>query len=655
MNKEQILDNFLKYYAQILKQNPDLTLYQDTFYYELMNYGLTNEEIKDNNISNYFLDWTTHFKNSNLYVGQITPQPGFCQFVNKEGFNQYSNIKIYLSFNKKEIKSCVNQIFDYINKNNMATRSKVSHTIRSDSVVIRLNKIEDAKQFLEYINNDNYLKSCSKKVNPFLINDGIAGLAYDRKISYNAVLAFLLEKYFNQIQNYDEVNLSNFKQFVNTYYNSIFIQKDSLPEFLYEKEVQSNIHGFSSIGDLITNYFEVIGLIKMSLDKDTTLHNYYNYIKNCQNVTYIQKVKDLYSKYINKNYNISITEKRQIFNKYLDYAFNNYNDIELTNQIQNFLKGQINSLSKNNKYYNSMINHILPNDIISITNNNLNNYIKDRYTKIKKKSIDKKEMLLNAYLDYAIATYGFKKTIDFIENYYLLGREDVITREHNFRDLFTKYLSPVDILNITKFNLNNYIINKYPECVNEDNPQILLSDAITYTINKYGKVHGQLALQKLLEGDSSYISNGNDNYRDRINLFPINVYKHLVSNIIKENKSNISNQEFVISKLCKTAVTENNIISNEILKQLQEEIKKAMGKYGLRYGNQLVNELLMGNTNLLLISEESKLLSSIPKEDIIKATYILLDGYNNAENNDICKYIVSQNLENLNTTNNIHK
>lgn len=655
MYKEQILDNFLKYYAQILKQNPDLTLYQDTFYYELMNYGLTNEEIKDNNISNYFLGWTTHFKNSNLYVGQITPQPGFCQFVNKEGFNQYSNLKIYLSFNKKEIKSCVNQIFDYINKNNMATRSKVSHTIRSDSVVIRLNKIEDAKQFLEYINNDNYLKSCAKKVNPFLINDGIAGLAYDRKISYNAVLAFLLEKYFKQIQNYDEVNLSNFKQFVNTYYNSVFIQKDSLPEFLYEKEVQRNFHGFSSIGDLITNYFEVIGLIKMSLDKDTTLHNYYNYIKNCQNITYIQKVKDLFSKYINKNYNISIEEKTQIFNNYLDYSFNNYNDIELTNQIQKFLTGQIDLLSKNNKYYNSLINHILPSDINNITNNNLNDYIKDRYTKTKKKSIDKKEMLLNAYLDYAIATYGFKKTINLLKNYYLLGREDAITREHNFRDLFTKYLSPVDIMNITKNNLNNYILIKYPECVNEDNPQIILSDAITYTINKYGKAHGQLALQKLLEGDSTYISSGNNSYRDRINLFPKNVYKHLVSNIIKENKSNISNQEFVINKLFKADVLEDNIISNGILKQLQEEIKKAMRKYGLRYGNQLVNELLIGNTNLLLVSEESKLLSSIPKEDIIKATYILLDGYNNDKNNDICKYIVSQHIENLTTTNNMHK
>lgn len=107
-------------------------------------------------------------------------------------------MKIYLSFSKEDVFECVNMIFDYIDQNELSTLSKVADVRRSDEVVLRMSNVEDAKKLLEFINNNEYLSTRAKPVNPFLIKSGVAGLANDRLLSYNETLSFIIAEYFKK-------------------------------------------------------------------------------------------------------------------------------------------------------------------------------------------------------------------------------------------------------------------------------------------------------------------------------------------------------------------------------------------------------------------------------------------------------------------------
>lgn len=44
MNNPVEIEDFLKYYAKIYKQNPNLPIVRDTIYYGLATYGISEEE-----------------------------------------------------------------------------------------------------------------------------------------------------------------------------------------------------------------------------------------------------------------------------------------------------------------------------------------------------------------------------------------------------------------------------------------------------------------------------------------------------------------------------------------------------------------------------------------------------------------------------------
>lgn len=85
-----------------------------------------------------FPNWINHFQNTNLHVFESDMQKGFLQFHTSTGRNTEGHVKLYVTFSKENMESCVIRIFDYINQNNFATYSKVSDVVRSDSVVLRM-------------------------------------------------------------------------------------------------------------------------------------------------------------------------------------------------------------------------------------------------------------------------------------------------------------------------------------------------------------------------------------------------------------------------------------------------------------------------------------------------------------------------------------
>lgn len=104
-----------------------------------------------------FFYWINHFQNSNLMVYVNAMQQKFLQFYRSNGVHVEECIKIYVTFAKKDMEECVIRIFEYISKNKFITDSKVTDSIRSDSVVIKDDNFDEANKIINFINNDSYL------------------------------------------------------------------------------------------------------------------------------------------------------------------------------------------------------------------------------------------------------------------------------------------------------------------------------------------------------------------------------------------------------------------------------------------------------------------------------------------------------------------
>ena len=60
MGRTERMDWFLKYYAKVCKQNPDVRINKSTIYAGLMDYGLSQDE-KRKRIRPLFNKWIDHF------------------------------------------------------------------------------------------------------------------------------------------------------------------------------------------------------------------------------------------------------------------------------------------------------------------------------------------------------------------------------------------------------------------------------------------------------------------------------------------------------------------------------------------------------------------------------------------------------------------
>ena len=129
-------NNFIMYMAKIYMQNPYLEINNDTIYSELMRYGISDAELKNNSLLNEFTNLKNHYNKGNVRAFVHPGQVNFLQLWNVKGEVQPENlIKIYLSFPKENMEECVQIIFDYIDRNNISSHSKLANKIRSDSVV----------------------------------------------------------------------------------------------------------------------------------------------------------------------------------------------------------------------------------------------------------------------------------------------------------------------------------------------------------------------------------------------------------------------------------------------------------------------------------------------------------------------------------------
>lgn len=424
MNNNEI-NKFITDMAKIYMQNPYLEIKSDTIYYELMRYGISDAELKNKSLLNEFTNLKNHYNKGNVRAFVHPGQVNFLQLWNVKGEVQPENlIKIYLSFPKENMEECVQIIFDYIDRNNISSHSKLANKIRSDSVVLRLENQNDAASVINFINSNAYLCSKAKPTNPFVGKHGICGFAYDEEMSYNSVVSDVLSEYLNDLKNKNmlmNASVNDFYKFVRNSYQNIFIDMTKLQEFIEKENYNGTNTRFRSVGHQINNRRKIEEMLLYKLSGNLDINQYfhlYNRFKdnsicsqteNIYNDAY-RKIQERKSEQYQKNLNI----KRGILNSYIEYELSQNQENQLYLQLDAFInEGRYTFITRTNGFRDAFVNsNITGNDVIVITNNNIREYIKKykenkkvlyEYNKFKDSSI---EYFKNYGKDYFVKSFS---------------------------------------------------------------------------------------------------------------------------------------------------------------------------------------------------------------------------------------------------------
>ena len=276
MNRQDNINKFLLYCKKLIMSNRSSMSRYD-FYDLFQRYGISNYDVAPA-YGQIFSSWLDRYKetdNINVYVSE--QQRGFLQFSNSH--HKSNHLKIYLSISPQHLEKVGNIIFDYLAEHDLGHQSKVAKMDRSDVIVLRLEDLNDAPFVLNYINSNPYIKSVARAVNPFSMDCGVTGITYDGLLSYNMTVSLMLENYFNEKINsntLNDVSVSDFKNFVNTYYQDVFVNRNKLNDFINQEEVKDEISRIKRSKPyenrveekILINYMHVINNLNTSLDSN---------------------------------------------------------------------------------------------------------------------------------------------------------------------------------------------------------------------------------------------------------------------------------------------------------------------------------------------------------------------------------------------------
>ncbi len=447
------MEEFLKYHAKLYKQNPGLKIKKETIYNDLMNYELQNDEVGQS-LAKYFDDWQYRFRGRKVNVFYSFQQPRFLQF-HYNAYKKKDHVKIYLSFSKEDVFECVNMIFDYIDQNELSTLSKVADVRRSDEVVLRMSNVEDAKKLLEFINNNEYLSTRAKPVNPFLIKSGVAGLANDRLLSYNETLSFIIAEYFKKVEDYDKVSLLDFRRFVVNYHNNVFASGNEYENFSNSDIFLDYKDTYPKVSDRMANFYQVFHTIILALDSKTKLEDFFNHVSMCQDNTRFSKLSEYFSNMEEKLPSSAYTnnDKAKLFNEYLMHAKNKYGAANVIVYINSYLDGNENAITRDNNFRDLFVKNLTPNDILRITNNDVKGYINKLFN-IKENNNDEIISLFVRAIYETQAKYGAAQACHAIRMISHNNLSYITNGNGNYRDKLSEYS-----YNELIAAVNNYIMS----------------------------------------------------------------------------------------------------------------------------------------------------------------------------------------------------
>ena len=318
-----------------------------------------------------------------------------------------------------------------------------------------MSNVEDAKKLLEFINNNEYLSTRAKPVNPFLIKSGVAGLANDRLLSYNETLSFIIAEYFKKVEDYDKVSLLDFRRFVVNYHNNVFASGNEYENFSNSDIFLDYKDTYPKVSDRMANFYQVFHTIILALDSKTKLEDFFNHVSMCQDNTRFSKLSEYFSNMEEKLPSSAYTnnDKAKLFNEYLMHAKNKYGAANVIVYINSYLDGNENAITRDNNFRDLFVKNLTPNDILRITNNDVKGYINKLFN-IKENNNDEIISLFVRAIYETQAKYGAAQACHAIRMISHNNLSYITNGNGNYRDKLSEYSYDELIAAV-----NNYIMS----------------------------------------------------------------------------------------------------------------------------------------------------------------------------------------------------
>ena len=579
-DRQRKIDDFLKFFRDICKQNPDYELNHNNVYSELINLGLPDDE-KKKLIEDSFNKWITHFENDpicNVFVSAHWQY--FCQFISAD--NQANNadehLKVYVPLDSEHVERGAIEIFEFLSNNNISHLSKIGKYIRFDNVVIRLINPEDLKKLLNFIDNNKYIQEGLLPANPFLFSLNGIPLASDGRLSFNSTIADLIKLYINdKAKNniLDTVGVEDFYDFVENYYKNAFSSAQGLKKLAKDFD-----HSCISRG--LVNYKNVFELFLKSSRSDFTLDDYIAHYRECSNSEIeedqIEKVSNILMGIpqdgVIKNglreskKSMSKEEIDALLLQIIDVMTEKYKDqYAVINSIQNYLLiGNAAFITRDRNLRSIVCESTFREDLSQIIKENGTNLISYAQNLLRKEKssdyITESDVILQIFniLQAMSSEQGYNFAFANLANFIMTGNPMLLTRNFGLRERIVNSSFRSDVLNILqkrKMTISDYL--NFISNSDENNKELYFEQAILETYRKYedkfqrnesnfnGIDFVAYSILKLIKTGNyrgfTRDNNARKNLQDNVSLN--DVLEIIANSVGKENFYQISQDEFI--------------------------------------------------------------------------------------------------------------
>lgn len=266
---------------------------KNQIYYELCVYGLSDEEKESENLLAEDQDkLLASYKHKPFSVcGKAN---GFLVFRDQDVEEMRARkidkeaIKLYIPTNKENIQEVAPELFDYLLNRYVMHETKISNDIRSDDIVIRVYDDRYVKGIVDFVNEK--LSDKVIKTNPFVMRDGVVGIARDGGLSYNERISkFLSEYLLSNQENSENVNSNGFEKYVQGLRTKILTDKEYISQVLSEEDRKH----YSRVSDLdyIYDNATIMELVILALNKEKGIEDFNEYWKSITNKQEVEELK----------------------------------------------------------------------------------------------------------------------------------------------------------------------------------------------------------------------------------------------------------------------------------------------------------------------------------------------------------------------------
>ena len=545
MNNYELMENFLKTVKQFALDNPNKNLSPKFIYSLLIRYNIPELKERFDMITDKYPILYEHFKNNpNISLYEINNW-NFLNF--KNGKIKGNEIKLYIPYNSDHIVIAAEKIFDFIAARNIEHLSKISHYIRNDDFVIRVNTIEDANKIINFIQSDPFLSKNLLNVNPFLPNNKGIGMAMDNSLSFNFTLCEMIANLVYMLKTKNRLADLNVKT-LNAYIS------ECIP----------------SMSDLDKK--DIYRLLEKTTKKHFKINEFYEFAN--------EKAKDVYDDSRKR-----ITNPKFYLERAIKITAKYHPDYYIVEAINNYIRGNKANFVNENNAYASLVKYVPSNMVISLIRkylieqsipfSNDKDAIEKYVQKIVNKSIKENNNEKMHYLEDAIIItekyhpgFGVPALLDYIN----VGKYTGFTRKENARNNLINNVPPNLVIPLIKNYLNakNIFYSKDEKAIEIYVNTILgkgisqkldqsqcLEDAVVIT-EKYHPGYGVPALLNYIMMGKNTGFTRNENARDNLtNNVPPNLVMSLIKNYLKSRNIFYYNDQEAIKLYVKSIVKTN--------------------------------------------------------------------------------------------------